>query len=81
MLCKHAPGDAFYITYYLLDFLGKVSEIDDSNIQIHEWIKDMRAVTTPVATPRAKEPLKIPRNIPKHFNNATNSNVLSPCGW
>lgn len=43
----------------------------------------MRAVTTPVATPRAKEPLKTPMNIPKDFSSAMTSNVwlLSPCGW
>lgn len=45
--------------------------------------KDMMAVTTPVATPRAKEPLKTPRNIPKDLSRAMTSKVwlLSPCGW
>lgn len=37
--------------------------------------KDMRAVTTPVATPRAKEPLKTPRKIPKDFSIAMTSKV------
>lgn len=43
----------------------------------------MRAVTIPVATPRAKEPLKTPRKIPKDFSIAMPSKVwlLSPCGW
>lgn len=43
----------------------------------------MRAVTIPVATPRAKEPLKTPRKIPKDFSIAVPSKVwlLSPCGW
>lgn len=45
--------------------------------------KDMMAVTTPVATPRAKEPLNTPRNIPKDLSRAMTSKVLllSPCGW
>lgn len=45
--------------------------------------KDMMAVTTPVATPREKEPLKTPRNIPKDLSIAMTSKVwlLSPCGW
>lgn len=43
----------------------------------------MRAVTTPVATPRAKEPLKTPRKMPKDFNKAMASKLwlLSPVGW
>lgn len=43
----------------------------------------MRAVMTPVATPRAKEPLKTPRKIPKDFNRAMASKLwlLSPAGW
>lgn len=43
----------------------------------------MRAVTTPVATPRAKEPLKTPRKMPKDFNKAVASKLwlLSPAGW
>lgn len=42
----------------------------------------MRAVTTPVATPSANEPLKTPRKIPKDFNMAIPSKVwvLSPSG-
>lgn len=43
----------------------------------------MSAVTTPVATPREKEPLKTPRNIPRDLSSAMASKVwlLSPCGW
>lgn len=43
----------------------------------------MRAVMTPVATPRAKEPLKTPRKMPKDFNMAMASKLwlLSPAGW
>lgn len=43
----------------------------------------MSAVTTPVATPREKEPLKTPRNIPNDLSSAMTSKVwlLSPCGW
>lgn len=43
----------------------------------------MKAVTTPVATPRAKEPLKTPRKMPKDFNKAVASKLwlLSPAGW
>lgn len=38
-------------------------------------IKDIKAVITPVATPRAKEPLKTPRKIPNDFSMAMASNV------
>lgn len=38
-------------------------------------VKDIKAVTTPVATPRAKEPLKTPRKMPKDFSMAMASNV------
>ena len=43
----------------------------------------MRAVMTPVATPRAKDPLKTPRKMPKDFNMAMASKLwlLSPAGW
>lgn len=43
----------------------------------------MKAVMTPVATPRAKEPLKTPRKMPKDFNKAVASKLwlLSPAGW
>lgn len=45
--------------------------------------KDIKAVTTPVAAPIAKEPLNIPRKIPMDLNIAVTSNVwlLSPAGW
>lgn len=38
---------------------------------------------TPVATPRAKDPLKTPRKMPKDFNKAVASKLwlLSPAGW
>lgn len=38
---------------------------------------------TPVATPRAKDPLKTPRKMPKDFNKAMASKLwlLSPAGW
>lgn len=43
----------------------------------------MKAVMTPVATPRAKEPLKTPRKMPKEFNMAMASKLwlLFPAGW
>lgn len=43
----------------------------------------MKAVMTPVATPRAKDPLKTPRKMPKDFNMAMASKLwlLSPAGW
>lgn len=45
--------------------------------------KDIKAVTTPVAAPIAKDPLNIPRKIPIDLNIAVTSNVwlLSPAGW
>lgn len=45
--------------------------------------KDIKAVTTPVAAPIAKDPLNIPRKIPMDLNIAMTSNVwlLSPAGW
>jgi hypothetical protein len=45
--------------------------------------KDIKAVTTPVAAPIAKDPLKIPRKIPIDLNMAVTSKVwlLSPAGW
>lgn len=45
--------------------------------------KDIKAVTTPVAAPIAKDPLNIPRKIPMDLNIAVTSNVwlLSPAGW
>lgn len=48
-----------------------------------EPVKDINAVTTPVAIPRAKEPLKTPRKMPKDFSMAMASNVwlLFPSGW
>ncbi|CAO2621998.1 hypothetical protein LEMLEM_LOCUS17368, partial [Lemmus lemmus] len=44
---------------------------------------DIKAVTTPVAAPIAKDPLKIPRKIPIDLNMAVTSKVwlLSPAGW
>lgn len=44
--------------------------------------KDIKAVTTPVAAPIAKDPLNIPRKIPMDLNIAVTSNVwlLSPAG-
>lgn len=44
--------------------------------------KDIKAVTTPVAAPIAKDPLNIPRKIPMDLNMAVTSNVwlLSPAG-
>ena len=43
----------------------------------------MSAVETPVATPRANEPLKTPRKTPKDLSIAMTSKVwlLSPAGW
>lgn len=43
----------------------------------------MKAVITPVATPRAKEPLKTPRKTLKDFSMAMASKLwlLSPSGW
>lgn len=35
----------------------------------------MRAVKTPVATPKEKEPLKTPRKIPKDFSTAMTSKM------
>lgn len=45
--------------------------------------KDIKAVTTPVAAPIAKDPLNIPRKIPMDLNIAVTSKVwlLSPAGW
>lgn len=45
--------------------------------------KDIRAVMTPVATPREKDPLKTPRKTPKDFSTAMASKLwlLSPAGW
>lgn len=45
--------------------------------------KDIKAVTTPVAAPIAKDPLNIPRKIPIDLSIAMTSNVwlLSPAGW
>lgn len=43
----------------------------------------MRAVTTPVTAPIAKEPLKIPRKTPTDVKKAEASNmcVFAPLGW
>ncbi len=45
--------------------------------------KDMRAVTTPVTAPIAKEPLKMPKKTPTDLKKAEASNVcvLAPAGW
>lgn len=45
--------------------------------------KDMRAVTTPVTAPMAKEPLKMPKKTPTDLKKAEASNVcvLAPAGW
>lgn len=45
-------------------------------------LKDIKAVTTPVAAPMANDPLNIPRKIPMDLNMAVTSNVwlLSPAG-
>lgn len=44
--------------------------------------KDMRAVTTPVTAPIAKEPLKMPMKTPTDLKKAEASNVcvLAPAG-
>lgn len=44
--------------------------------------KDMRAVTTPVTAPMAKEPLKMPKKTPTDLKKAEASNVcvLTPAG-
>lgn len=43
----------------------------------------MRAVTTPVTAPIAKEPLKMPKKIPTDVKKAEASNmcVFTPLGW
>lgn len=44
--------------------------------------KDMRAVTTPMTAPIAKEPLKMPKKMPTDLKKAEASNVcvLAPEG-